>query len=885
MNLTDLLPSWLKPKEPPVQPSQTTGDIVKWDKPTTNLDILEKWRRNELPSDLLQAAQVPSYDEWKFYKPSQEQIQRQYQPYAPTYKPRQVEMHPATGKEIPAEYTPYQPDVTGKLPEDVYGGMALSPEYAHPYATGVAKPITAGILEKIPAPSPTPEVSDKHWWETGGLYGLPSAEKQEKIRQMVASEVPSLPLWVTPIGGEAKGAKISKEILEQATKFAEGQLEKRGVGALEDIVKGISKSMPGAQARKIVEEAAERAGLIRWVGGKKVAAKILEVAPKVGEVAGKIPPNLPPEVVAKLQPILTDPLTPIRIKVLNLNQRVKSIITKQEALYRAERGGRFGKAETALTQAGTAEEGQRAALHELKGELPKVTYTPEDIGLTAADKALIKEHIRFIPDLKLTKKVNALDAIDRLFGKFDTEGNRIIPQRNQVKLIDEILGAKLPTDRKNLNLLLDIMNIPRATLASFDVSGGLRQNVFFLFGHPIASTKAMLQGGIKPFFGEMWNDFAGAVNWSLNKAGGTKQLRLNNWTKEVEASIEANPWYDTMADGGWPITERSRAGGKILKMEETFASSFAAKIPFVKWAEAGYVNLLNKVRVDVGSSCLDKWVRAGVNVDDDFIRMWGKVVGQLTGRGDWEAIRQALPVFNSFLFSPRLQLARVQLPFTYIQCWKNPAYRPVAKEMTRNIVAFVAGNATLLGLAKMAMDVYGKDKISVDFNPISTDFGRIKMGNTRVDFSGGFIPYIRLIAQLVTNRKITGAGKVVSLDEWPYGGRWGQFTSFTEMKFAPILSLVKDIMQGQDAVGNKIEWTPKGIGKEAYKRLTPMVIQDTIDAVNEHGLVEGMAYGTLSFFGATVMTYEPTTGKTQVGGEKIPPTKYIAPSKPFPAKK
>ena len=872
-------PPWAT-KKPIGQPSPSAAT----QKPPAGTDILGLWKTDQLPPELLQKAQVPPYKEWKkLYEPEPGWGVRPqgYVPQVTQIEPKLweqgVSMRPTTGEETPVTFT--EPEYQTRYPGDIYQGMGLSPEYAHPYETGVAKPITGGILERWDKPKPTPETpAYKSGLQGAGLYGLPSQEKQENIRQLVAGEVPYAPLYFVPIPGGAKATKmVTGDALKKLIQWGEKELARLGEGSVDDIIKRMSLAAPESQAREII---AKLTG--------KVTSKIPEVAPKEGEVAktviGEVPRNLPPKVAAKLQPIPPDPLGSVRDKILLLNERVKSAITKQEALYRAERGGRFAKAEEALAGAETAEAGQRAALHELKGQLPKQSYNPQDVGLTPGDKALVKDYIRLNKDYKTTERINALDGIDRLFGKFDAEGNRILPQRNQVKLINRMLGTNLPEEGKNLSLVLDAMNIPRATLASLDVSAGLRQNVFFLFGHPKASAKAIWGGGIKPFFGEAWNDFAGVANYLLKKSGSTKEIRKNNWTKEVEASIEGMPWYDQMVDLGWPITERSAAGGKLLKREETYASKFAANIPFVRWSEAGYVNLLNKARVDVGSSCLDKWVRAGVNVDDDFIRMWGRVVGQLTGRGDWEAIRQALPVFNSFLFSPRLQLARVQLPLTYIQCLKNPAYRPIAKEMTRNIVAFVAGNATLLGLAYSAQQAFGKDKISVDFNPISTDFGRIKMGNTRADFSGGFVPYIRLIAQLLTNRKMTADGKVVSLDEWPYGGRWGLLTRFGEMKFAPSLSLVRDVWSGQDAVGNPIIWTPEGIGKEAYKRLTPMALQDTIDAVNEHGLAAGMAYGTLAFFGATVMTYEPNQPKKTTKRTTFNPVGYKAPSKPLPGR-
>ncbi len=128
------------------------------------------------------------------------------------------------------------------------------------------------------------EVAKKVGWEQEPTVKLPAGLGQLGPRGLI-KELGYLPLWVMPGGGEKK---VGEKVLLQATKFAEKQLAKRGVGALEDIVKGISKSMPELQARKIVEEAAEKAGLLRWTKGAKAAGKIPEVAPKVG---GTVPPT------------------------------------------------------------------------------------------------------------------------------------------------------------------------------------------------------------------------------------------------------------------------------------------------------------------------------------------------------------------------------------------------------------------------------------------------------------------------------------------------------------------------------------------------------------------------------------------------------------------
>src|SRR4030042_2901769 len=157
-------------------------------------DILDKWKNDELPPEVLQAAQVPSYEEWSFRVAPPQEPGWGVRPQG--YKPRQVSMRAATGTETPAEFAPYQPDITGELPRDVYSSFAKIPSYHHPYETGVAKPITAGVLERYPEPETTPETpAYQEGLRGAGLYGLPSQAKQGRIRQMGATEVPSLPLY------------------------------------------------------------------------------------------------------------------------------------------------------------------------------------------------------------------------------------------------------------------------------------------------------------------------------------------------------------------------------------------------------------------------------------------------------------------------------------------------------------------------------------------------------------------------------------------------------------------------------------------------------------------------------------------------------------------
>src|SRR5690606_5714979 len=87
---------------------------------------------------------------------------------------------------------------------------------------------------------------------------------------------------------------------------------------------------------------------------------------------------------------------------------------------------------------------------------------------------------------------------------------------------------------------------------------------------------------------------------------------------------------------------------------------------------------------------------------------------------------------NTTLFSPRLIASRLKLlnPAYYVMA--NPVVR---KEALKSLFAIAAVGNTIGQLAKMAGG-------TVENDPNSSDFGKVKIGNTRIDPYAGFQQYI-----------------------------------------------------------------------------------------------------------------------------------------------
>jgi hypothetical protein len=127
----------------------------------------------------------------------------------------------------------------------------------------------------------------------------------------------------------------------------------------------------------------------------------------------------------------------------------------------------------------------------------------------------------------------------------------------------------------------------------------------------------------------------------------------------------------------------------------------------------------------------------------------------------------------------------------------------------------VGGIASVLAIAKAV------NPESVELDPRSADFGKIQVGGTRFDVSGGMSSLATLAARLITqSSKSSVSGKVTELNTGKFGAPTGSdgLLSFFENKLAPLASAVNDIaIRGTDFQGNKP--TPGGVASNLFTPL------------------------------------------------------------------
>ncbi len=371
----------------------------------------------------------------------------------------------------------------------------------------------------------------------------------------------------------------------------------------------------------------------------------------------------------------------------------------------------------------------------------------------------------------------------------------------------------------------DLGGTAKSLKASFDNSAIFRQGWKTLFTHP----QDWLRNSLKTF-----SDFAG-------------QVKGNEVMDAVQADIQSRPTYDLM----------KKAGLDTGTTEEAFPNHAIEKFPglgrLYKASEAAYTGFVYRQRADIFDKYLQIAKTAGLDITDKKeLQSIGKLVNSLTGRGDLGVVgERAASAVNNVFFSPRFLKSNID--FLTAHQFQKGVTPFVRKQAAKNLVKVITGSAAILGIANAVKPG------SVELDPRSSDFGKIKIGDTRFDVSGGMASVLTLAARLLTlSTKSTNTHKVTPLNSGKFGAQTGTdvIYNFAEGKLSPEASIVKDILKGQDFNGNKP--TPLN---EAINLLAPLPITNTVELYQDPKSA-GVLAGTIAdALGISANTYGPPKKK------------------------
>lgn len=305
----------------------------------------------------------------------------------------------------------------------------------------------------------------------------------------------------------------------------------------------------------------------------------------------------------------------------------------------------------------------------------------------------------------------------------------------------------------------------------------------------------------------------------------------------------------------------SKTGSRPSAREEIAWGRMAEKIPGVRhFNQAGLV-FLNKLRLDHYNALAKSLSKTGTPTAEEAQKI-AETVNIFSGRGGLGAAARIPTIMNRTFFSPRYLTSRFQMAGGY-PIWGSGhtarSRKLIAKEYARMLIGYGVYYSLLIGGLKGLMGDK-EDKVSVGSDTNSTDFGKIKVGNTTIDPLAGLGQATTFLSRSVTGEKTTNTGKKVDIrtDSPKFGGeQWSDLAlRFGRTKLNPVPANFIDWMNGTDLMGKKVSAT-----KTAAEFVMPMTYGDIYDAMKEQDIPTGTAISLLGFLGEGISTYQKNEKK------------------------
>ncbi len=365
---------------------------------------------------------------------------------------------------------------------------------------------------------------------------------------------------------------------------------------------------------------------------------------------------------------------------------------------------------------------------------------------------------------------------------------------------------------KSIDAIVDFLNIPRSALSSWDISATGRQGLILGLLHPTR---------VPVWFGRQ-----------------VKALFSEKLAFDMDDALRARPIAKIFQSGKTPGYLAPIRPAELKGLEESYASSMAHRIPGVKRSERAFVTYLNESRLDAFEMGYNVMKAQGATeAEVDLLRNF---INLSSGRGILpKALDKYAPALNAVLFSPRLQASLLELPYQIgrMLLSDNPYMR---KEAAKALVTFVGGGVGILSLLNAS-----GNKIEID--PRSADFGKIKIGETRLDIWRGYLQYARFAAQMLTEERKSAFGNMNKAERAETAWR------FLQSKSSPVFGMMVDLLRNENYMGKPIFNDTTGFSQAVKERALPLAVQDIIDATEQSG-INGFWAASPSVLGVGALT-------------------------------
>lgn len=318
-----------------------------------------------------------------------------------------------------------------------------------------------------------------------------------------------------------------------------------------------------------------------------------------------------------------------------------------------------------------------------------------------------------------------------------------------------------------------------------------------------------------------------------------KQLGNQNVKLATKAEIFARPRYEQY------VKEKLDVG----VVEEAFPEPLPSRIPLFgrlyKASDAAFSSFLWRTRADLFDQMATRIEKAGGDITG-----LGQYVNSMTGRGPLGKLGEpAAQLLNRIFFSPRLTMSRLDILTRPLRRGENPLIR---KQAAIDLTKIVGSMAAVLALTK----AFNPNMVEED--PRSADFGKVKIGNTRIDISGGAASLLVLATRLATrSSKSSTTGQVTALNSGKFGSQtgWDVLLNAAENKLSPVGAVIKDLASGQTFSGEKPTVTT-----ELMNAFVPLSVQNSAETLADKNsaplllaiIADGLGFSTNTYGSNTI---------------------------------
>ena len=363
---------------------------------------------------------------------------------------------------------------------------------------------------------------------------------------------------------------------------------------------------------------------------------------------------------------------------------------------------------------------------------------------------------------------------------------------------------------KVIDVSTDAVNSSRSVVTAYDLSAPFRQGGIVSLSHPTAVPRAYVL---------------------MLKAAKSEQS-----AKAVARLIRMRENYPLYGKSGLYLADTGK------EAEEVFKAVFAKKIPGVNLSERAYNAYLNSVRADCFDSLVDALKAVGKSeVTQAELKAIANYVNVATGRGSIGAAEKYAKELSTIFFAPKLTASRWQM------LSGQPLYEGSMR--SRMIIAgeygkYLAGLGTIYGLAKMA-------GAEVTWDARSTDFGKIRFGQNRIDPLSGLGKHAVYAARIITGQFEGSSGRSEPIYDGKGRNNWDDITErYARSTLSPLYGTAVTLATGRGIDGKP--YRPSDIPYD----LLPLSARDIYEQYRDNPAGVATAMSLISLHGGGIDTYE-----------------------------